>query len=59
MTFHRSRLELPGSTQPQPAHLFRECSKCNDMRAPEGGIELRPGKWVCHSCWTKRVWSKK
>lgn len=55
MSFVRSRLDLPGGLTPQPAHRFKACAKCNDMRPPEGGIELKPGRWVCASCWTKKT----
>ena len=37
---------LRGSSQ------FRFCSgKCQEVRPPEGGVELTPGKWRCVSCW--------
>lgn len=51
----RASLTLPNSAPPQPAHTFKLCNKCDEMRPPEGGIELRPGKWHCAKCWATRA----
>jgi len=42
-------------TPKQPVHQFKHCSKCNESRAPEGGIDLGPGKWYCANCWALKA----
>jgi hypothetical protein len=32
-------------------HPIRVCVKCNRERLPEGGVEIKPGRWYCHACW--------
>lgn len=39
----------------QPLHRMKECNKCNEMRPPEGGIQMNHTKWHCAACWTSRV----
>jgi hypothetical protein len=39
----------------QPIHKYKLCNRCEEMRPPEGGIELSPTKWSCAGCWTNRV----
>lgn len=31
---------------------YLHCYRCNKDKPPEGGVEMRPGKWVCAKCWT-------
>ena len=50
--FTRHQLEI-GSNQ--PIHKYKLCNKCEEMRAPEGGIELSPTRWSCSACWANRV----
>jgi hypothetical protein len=52
-SYRRAPLNLPGGTVPQPAHKFKDCAKCSTSRPPEGGIEMKPGRWVCASCWSR------
>ena len=54
MSFVKQNINLNGNRK-QPVHPQRMCSKCNEMRVPEGGIEMRPGRWICAACWTNRV----
>ena len=42
--FTRHQLEI-GSKQ--PIHKYKLCNKCEEMRPPEGGIELSPTRWSC------------
>ena len=51
--FVSHQLGINGSSQ--PAHKHKECSKCKEMRPPEGGVQMNPTKWHCVSCWTNRV----
>jgi hypothetical protein len=53
--FTRHQLEI-GSKQ--PIHKYKLCNKCEEMRPPEGGIELSPTRWSCSSCWANRVTSR-
>lgn len=39
----------------QPVHKSRLCNKCEEMRLPEGGVQMNPARWICASCWTNRV----
>lgn len=39
----------------QPIHQLKLCNKCDEMKPPEGGIQMNPSKWYCAPCWTKRV----
>jgi hypothetical protein len=38
----------------QRAQTLRHCDKCETKKPPEGGIEMRPGRWLCASCWLRR-----
>jgi hypothetical protein len=51
-------LTLPNSAAPQPLHKFRECAKCLESRPPEGGVEMRPGRWLCSKCWAAKAAGK-
>lgn len=53
MSFATQPINLSGRIP--PAHKFKHCDGCDKDRAPEGGIELSPGKWRCYSCWTRRT----
>lgn len=53
MSFVNSRISLPRTAAPQ--HKFKHCSKCDQPRAPEGGIEMSPTRWICASCWTLKA----
>jgi formylmethanofuran dehydrogenase subunit E len=49
--FYKQQLTLNST---QPVHKYKLCGKCNEMRAPEGGVEMSPTKWVCVACWISR-----
>jgi hypothetical protein len=34
----------------QPVHKLRCCNKCDEVKPPEGGIDMGH-KWICQSCW--------
>jgi hypothetical protein len=36
------------------AHKLRLCNKCEEMRPPEGGVQMSAARWICASCWTNR-----
>jgi hypothetical protein len=38
----------------QPVHQHKECNNCNEMKPPEGGIQLSHTKWYCAACWAGR-----
>jgi hypothetical protein len=40
----------------QPVHKFKLCNKCNEVKPPEGGIDMGT-KWHCQHCWTRRMTS--
>ena len=50
--FVNNHIRLNGNNH---AHKLQLCSKCNQMKPPEGGVEMSATKWVCASCWTDRV----
>jgi hypothetical protein len=39
----------------QPLHKLRECAQCNEMKAPEGGVQMNHIKWHCARCWANRA----
>lgn len=59
MSFVNSRLDLPRTPTQQPVHKFKHCNKCNDMRPPEGGVQMNPTRWHCAACWTVRATTKR
>jgi formylmethanofuran dehydrogenase subunit E len=54
VSFVTQNINLKGNVK-QPVHQPRMCNRCNEMRVPEGGIEMRPGRWICAACWTNKV----
>ena len=38
----------------QPVHKLKLCNKCNEVKPPEGGIDMG-SKWHCQACWTRRM----
>jgi len=36
----------------QPLHKYKECSRCNEAKPPEGGVQMNHIKWYCAGCWT-------
>ena len=39
----------------QPLHQLKECNQCNELKPPEGGIQMSHTKWHCAGCWATRV----
>jgi hypothetical protein len=39
-------------------HKYKLCNKCEEMKPPEGGIELSPSRWSCARCWANKVISR-
>lgn len=54
MSFVKQQITI-GNSNKQPTHPPKTCSKCEESRIPEGGIDLGPGRWVCAVCWAKRA----
>jgi hypothetical protein len=52
--FRRQQLDIGGD---QPLHKLKLCNKCEELRPPEGGIELSTSRWYCGACWTRRATS--
>lgn len=40
---------------PRNARPFKLCDWCETRRAPEGGMDMGNGRWMCAVCWTHRV----
>ena len=57
MSFVQNGLTLPNSAK--HVSQSRLCSKCGEMRLPEGGIQMSPEKWYCAACWIKRTIRRK
>lgn len=53
MSFVKHGANLPGSPLSHKYPLKR-CSRCDEDRVPEGGIDMSPTKWVCAACWVRR-----
>lgn len=51
--FVKQQLSIGGDRQ--PLHQYKQCNKCENMKPPEGGIQMSPNKWHCAHCWAKRV----
>lgn len=39
---------------PRNAQPLRFCDKCEIRQPPEGGVQMRVGRWYCASCWLRR-----
>ena len=53
MSFTKKQIEMPQSSI--NAHKFKLCNKCEELRPPEGGINMSPSKWICAHCWVVRT----
>ena len=51
--FVRQQLDL--GNQQLNLHKFKQCNKCEEVKPPEGGIQMSPNKWYCAACWTLRA----
>jgi hypothetical protein len=60
MSFVKHQLHMPNSTTNlRNAHRFKLCSKCNESKPPEGGIDMSPTRWMCAACWTIKATRRK
>ena len=39
----------------QPVHRYKLCNKCEEMKPPEGGVEMSSTRWLCMGCWSSRT----
>ena len=53
--FVNNHIRLNGNVH---GHKLRLCNKCEEMRLPEGGVQMSASRWICASCWTNRVTSQ-
>ena len=33
-------------------HKLKFCNKCEEIKPPEGGVQMSAARWICASCWT-------
>ena len=53
--FVNNHVRLNGNVH---GHKLRLCNKCEEMKPPEGGVQMSAARWICASCWTNRVTSQ-
>jgi hypothetical protein len=50
----RAEIYLPGT--PRNASPLKQCNgPCQSPKPPEGGVQMKPQKWICASCWQQRM----
>ena len=49
--FVNNHIRLNGNVH---GHKLRLCNKCEEMKPPEGGVQMSAARWICASCWTDR-----
>ena len=49
--FVNNHIRLNGNVH---GHKLRLCNKCEEMKPPEGGVQMSLARWICASCWTDR-----
>jgi hypothetical protein len=47
---------MNGVTPPRNQKL---CAECETLRPIAGGVDLRPGRWICAACWNLRQQRRK
>lgn len=57
MSFVKQQLQLKAATR--PVHQLKLCTKCEEKKQPEGGIDMGRGRWVCAACWTHKATRRK
>jgi formylmethanofuran dehydrogenase subunit E len=53
--FVNNHIRLNGNVH---GHKLKLCNKCEEMKPPEGGVQMSAARWICASCWTNRVTSQ-
>jgi formylmethanofuran dehydrogenase subunit E len=53
--FVNNHVRLNGNVH---GHKLRLCNKCEEMKPPEGGVQMSRSRWICASCWTNKVTSQ-
>lgn len=53
MSFQKNGINLPKT--PVHANKLRLCNKCEELKPPEGGVQMSAARWICASCWTNRA----
>lgn len=54
--FVNNHVRLNGNVH---GHRLKLCNKCEEMKPPEGGVQMSAARWICASCWTDRETGKK
>ena len=53
--FVNNHVRLNGNVH---GHKLKLCNKCEEMKPPEGGVQMSAARWICASCWTDRETGK-
>ena len=53
MSFVKNQIEMPKSSKNM--HRFKLCNKCEELKPPEGGVQMSAARWICAACWTHRA----
>jgi hypothetical protein len=49
--FVNNHIRLNGNVH---GHKLKLCNKCEEVKPPEGGVQMSAARWICASCWTDR-----
>lgn len=41
------------------AQRLKLCAQCEEKKPPEGGIDMKPTRWICAACWTRKATRRK
>ncbi|CAB4136542.1 hypothetical protein UFOVP312_13 [uncultured Caudovirales phage] len=58
MSFVKQNINLNGNLK-QPVHRYKFCDQCETKKPPEGGVQVRPTRWVCAACWVRKATPRK
>ncbi len=47
-------MKTPQTEDTSRTHQLKHCDKCETKKPPEGGIQMKPGRWLCANCWLRR-----
>ncbi len=60
MSFVKQQLHMPKSTDNmRNAQRLKLCAQCEEKKPPEGGIDIKPTRWICAACWTRKATRRK